>query len=157
MKWYEDKLIKAKKVSELHSQRMLYAFRKIEGFIPLDEFRYEELTDDELGYFDLLIFRFSKLQDSMGEKLFPSLLENLGEDIDNIPFLDILGKLERLRLIEDHKQWIFLREIRNIVIHEYPFNREEIIKGLNLLAGHVMILQNIFDSLILYIKNRFHF
>ena len=151
----EDKLQETIKICGMHSQRMCYAFGKIEKHIPLDIDKYGNLTEDDLGSFDQLIFRYSKLQDSMGKKLFPAILENLGEDIENIPFIDLLNKLEKLELIEDQRQWLRLREVRNLVTREYPFNTEEIVEGLNLLAGQVMILQNILDRLLRYVCDKF--
>lgn len=151
----ENKLQETIKICEMHSHRMHFAFGKIKGIIPLDNKKYGNLTEDDHGSFDQLIFRYSKLQDSMGKKLFPAILENLGEDIENIPFIDLLNKLEKLELIEDQRQWLKLREVRNLVTHEYPFDTEEIVEGLNQLAGQVMILQNILDRLLRYIRDRF--
>lgn len=63
--------------------------------------------------------------------------------------------MEKLELIEDQRPWLRLREVRNLVTHEYPFNTEEIVEGLNLLAGQVMILQNILDRLLRYVRDKF--
>jgi hypothetical protein len=49
------------------------------------------------------------------------LLEALEEDISGIPFIDILYKMEKLHLLENAKDWINLRQVRNNVTHEYPF------------------------------------
>ncbi|KOH46135.1 hypothetical protein [Sunxiuqinia dokdonensis] len=92
----------------------------------------------------------------MGNRLFPSLLENLGEDLEGKPFIDILTRLEQLRLIENHKDWLKLRETRNMVIHEYPFNSNEIIAGLNLLNVQFSLLKTIWLSLKEYAENRFN-
>ena len=83
-----------------------------------------------MAMFDQLIYRFSKLQDSMGSRLFKQLLEALEEDIASLPFIDILYKLEKLLLLNDAKDWIMLRQTRNTVSHEYPFYKE-IDKSLN--------------------------
>ncbi|MCF8337167.1 MAG: hypothetical protein K9I74_04210, partial [Bacteroidales bacterium] len=73
----------------------------------------------------------------MGRRLFPDLLEALGEDIYDKPFIDKLNILERLELLDDHKTWLNLRETRNLVTHEYPIESSEIIEGLNDLAEGV--------------------
>jgi hypothetical protein len=96
-----NKLEEAIKLSEIHFQRMHYAYGKVQYLFPLDAGKYANLIYDDLSYFDQLIFRFSKLQDSMGTRLFPALLENLGEDINDIPFMDMLNRLEKLNIIED--------------------------------------------------------
>ena len=56
----------------------------------------EEL--DSLAYCDQIIYRFSKLQDTMGAKLFKALLLYQGENIDK-PFLDLLNRLEKMKNI----------------------------------------------------------
>ena len=96
----------------------------------MDTEKYLKLQPEELSFTDQLIFRFSKLQDSMGGKLFPAILENLGEDVKGLPFIDRLAKMEELEIIASADEWMLLRETRNIVIHEYPFLTEEVIQGL---------------------------
>ena len=151
----KDKLKEAIALGEIHFARMDYARSKVASKFPLTENKYKLLTEDELSYLDQLIFRFSKLQDSMGNKLFPSLLENLGEDIENLPFIDLLNKLEKLELLDDHNQWLTLRETRNLVIHEYPFFTPEIVEGLNLLFQQLSILEIIWEKINSYVKTRF--
>ena len=82
--------------------------------------------------FDSFIYRFSKIQDYMGEKLFPAFLNRLGEYKRSMPFRDILNKLERLEIISSSQEWMNYREIRNSVTHEYPDSYEDIIEGIKL-------------------------
>jgi hypothetical protein len=42
---------------------------------------YLKFTDIETSFVDQLIFRFSKLQDTMGEKIFPFILLLSKEDV----------------------------------------------------------------------------
>ena len=120
-----------------------------------NEEKYQKLSFDNLSYLDQLIFRFSKLQDSMGNRLFPAILENLGEDIEGKPFIDLLTKMEKLGLISSHKQWLKLRETRNSVTHEYPFFTPEIIEGLNLLIEQAEVLSSLWLNLKDYSSKRF--
>jgi len=60
-----------------HVQRMSYAYTKMALFMPLDVSRYQQLSDDEVEHIDQFLFRFAKLQDAMGEKLFILMLEFL--------------------------------------------------------------------------------
>ena len=55
----------------------------------------------------------------------------LVEDTTGKPFIDILIRLEELGLLDNHSEWLRLRETRNTVTHEYPFAEDEIIEGLN--------------------------
>jgi len=126
-----------------HHERMSYAYGKIKNLIPLDEEKYRQLSGDDVSYFDQLIYRFSKLQDTMGNKLFRLILQWLEEETETLSFLDILNKLEKLNILDNKDQWLLFREIRNEVTHEYPFNREDVIRGLNELGKHCLLLSKI--------------
>lgn len=41
----------------------------------MDASTFLRLKDDEIGYMELLISRFSKLQDVIGDKIFPMLVD----------------------------------------------------------------------------------
>jgi len=72
-----------------------------------------------------LIFRFSKLQDLLGRKIFRAILEYSGFDT-NVSFVEILSELKRSSLI-DVEKWIELRDIRDAIVHEYPEDENNII------------------------------
>jgi hypothetical protein len=91
----------------------------------------------------------------MGSRLFPAILENLEEDVEGKPFIDLLTKMEKLNLIDDHRKWLKLRETRNLVTHEYPFIVPEIIEGLNLLVEQADVLEKIWKKQQQFIKIRF--
>ena len=76
-----------------------------------------KIVDDnqDLAFIDQIIYRFSKLQDIMGAKLFKSYLAAQGENVDK-PFLDILNQLEKLNILEVD-EWFELRDIRNSIAH----------------------------------------
>jgi len=150
-----DRLQEAVLLCSIHAERMRFAWEKIKTHFPLDKEKYTRLQPEEFSFIDQLIFRFSKLQDSMGGKLFPAMLENLGEDIEGLPFIDKLAKLEELNIIPNADEWILLRETRNIVTHEYPFLTEEVIQGLNLLNNHYQLIMKIWERVESYIKTRF--
>lgn len=152
----EDKLREALQLCAIHNERMQYAYHKVMHYFPITSTSYKALSNDDLSYLDQLIFRFSKLQHSMGNHLFPALLENLGEDIRGLPFIDLLTTLEKLELIDDHKKWLNLRETRNTVTHEYPFITDEIIEGLNALSEDAVTISNLWDSLKIYCQERFN-
>ena len=75
------KLLEAFAECARHSRRMLSAYNKVLLIFPLDVNKYGILTDDEIEHIDQMVYRFSKLQDSMSERLFKSLLMFLEEDI----------------------------------------------------------------------------
>lgn len=149
-----DKLQEAILLCSIHYERMSFAWKKINSHFPFDSTEYLSLEPEELSFIDQLIFRFSKLQDSMGGKLFPAILEALGEEIKEQPFIDRLARLEELTIIPSADEWMVLRETRNIVTHEYPFITEEIIDGLNLLGKHYQLIHQIWQKVQNYIQSR---
>jgi len=152
-----DKLNEAVMLCAIHSERISFAQAKIKIHFPLEKEKYLQLQPEALSFFDQLIFRFSKMQDSMEGKLFPAILENLGEEINSLPFIDRLAKLEQLGIIPSAEDWMLLRETRNILTHEYPFITDEVIDGLNLLNSHCELLMEIWEKINNYIQNRFMF
>ena len=142
-----DKLTETLTICDLHYQRMMFAWGSIRQYFPLTEKQYIQISPIELALFDQLIYRFSKLQDSMGTRLFKQLLEVLEEDISGLPFIDILHKMEKLNLLENAKEWIELRQIRNTISHEYPFLKEVQIEELNLLPEEIEKLAAIWIKL----------
>lgn len=149
-----DKLTETLAICDLHFQRMMFAFNSIEKYFPLTEFNFGQISDMELALFDQLIYRFSKLQDSMGTRLFKQVLEALEEDISGLPFIDILYKMEKLNLLGNAKDWVALRQTRNTVSHEYPFYKEIQIEELNLMPEDVAKLSGIWIKLKEYTLQR---
>jgi hypothetical protein len=149
-----DKLTETLAICDLHFQRMMFSFNRIEKYFPLTEFNFSQISEMELALFDQLIYRFSKLQDSMGTRLFKQVLEALEEDISGLPFIDILYKMEKLNLLENAKDWVALRQTRNTVSHEYPFYKEIQIEELNLMPEDVYKLSGIWSKLKEYTLRR---
>jgi len=149
------KLIETLAICDLHHQRMIFAWESIKKHFPLTETTLGGISPLELALFDQLIYRFSKLQDSMGSRLFKQVLEALEEDISGLPFIDILYKLEKLNLLNDAKDWITLRQTRNTVSHQYPFIKEVQAEELNLLPEEVLKLSGIWLKLKEYTFKRF--
>ena len=80
---------------------------------------------DFLTLLDAFIFRFIKLQSSVGEKLFPLVFEILtGKDRTEVTFIDILNTLEKYRIIPSAEYWKKLRKLRNEFVHIYPWETE---------------------------------
>ena len=142
-----DKLTETLAICDLHFQRMMFAYHSIQKYFPLTEFNFGRISEMELALFDQLIYRFSKLQDSMGTRLFKQVLEALEEDVSGLPFIDILYKMEKLSLLENAKDWISLRQTRNTVSHEYPFYKVIQIAELNLMPEDVGKLSGIWIKL----------
>jgi hypothetical protein len=79
------------------------------------------------------LFNFSKLQDKIGAKLLKKTLYELKEiDSFSIGMIDVLNLLEKLEIVEDATDWDNLREIRNILAHEYPLDIDDRVENIHL-------------------------
>ncbi|MBV5277913.1 MAG: hypothetical protein J0647_02540 [Campylobacteraceae bacterium] len=94
-----------------------------------DDFKKILAITQYLAYSDQIMYRFSKLQDCMGAKLFKSVLLYEGENV-NKPFLDILNRLETIDVI-NVDEWFEIRDLRNAIAHDYEDNDETAINILN--------------------------
>ncbi|MCL6102372.1 MAG: hypothetical protein M1292_07765 [Bacteroidetes bacterium] len=122
---------------------MEFAKSKVGAFIPLNRDNYYSMDDETIGFLDQYIFRFSKLQDTMGSRLFPLTLETLAEPVSDLAFIDILNRLEKLEIIDSAHSWVQLRKIRNDIVHEYPASLIERIEGINILIDRLDVLKQI--------------
>lgn len=78
-----------------------------------------------LRLLDQIQSRFTKLQDHLGNRLFPTLLDALAEDT-RLSMLDRLGRLEALGYLDSSDTWLALRATRNRLAHDYPASPEEL-------------------------------
>jgi len=94
------------------------------------------------------LFNFSKLQDKIGAKLFKKTLYELKEiDSFSIGMIDVLNLLEKLEIVEDATDWDNLREIRNILAHEYPLDIDERVENIQLALNGYQNLKKIYNRL----------
>jgi len=66
---------------------------------------------------DAFVARFGRTQDSIGEKLLPRWLNALAESAGSQ--IEVLDRAERLGVLESTEEWIAVRRLRNLLIHEY--------------------------------------
>ncbi len=123
----------------------LIDFNELEK-VDINEHFFEEYSNTRI--INSFLFNFGKLQDKIGAKLFKQVLYELREIDDfSLTMIDVLHKLEALNIIENIEQWDKLREIRNILAHEYPFDIEERIENIALAMSAFIELQKIYLSL----------
>jgi len=135
-----------------YEERLFYAKREIEKWLPLKE---EDLENSQkVAVLDSFAFRFSKLQDSMGTKLFPLILEKLGEPAEEMPYIDVVNRLEKLGLIPSAEEWFELRALRNLLVHTYPWETEKISKNLEVALKKADRLVEIYEHLKRFLKRR---
>jgi len=66
---------------------------------------------------EAFVSRFGRLQDTVGDKLLPLLLDALGEKTSAA--IDNLDRAERLGLLQSVDEWMTMCNLRNLMIHEY--------------------------------------
>jgi hypothetical protein len=107
-------------ICKRHADRLTWAMSQLNDKFPLSVDAINALNDTELAVLDQFSTRFAKLQDAMGAKLFPAVLELTKEQGSYPAFLDKLNRLEKIGAIESADQWLILREMRNEFSHDYP-------------------------------------
>jgi hypothetical protein len=147
------KLLQALEECNKHIKRMLYAYNKMAKFMPLDAATYDNLTEEQVENIDQFIFRFAKLQDAMGERVFRSVLISLKEEIKNKPFRDLLNRLEQLGILKSKEEWLLLRKLRNDLSHEYVNESEGNALSLNLVYENTEKLYDIFMQVKSYVND----
>jgi hypothetical protein len=86
---------------------------------------------------DAFVARLARLQDTLGDKLLPSLLRWLGDRPG--PYIDNLNAAERQGWVRSSARWLALRRLRNQMVHEYVEDFVVLADALN--AAHDGITQ----------------
>ena len=131
---------------DIHFKRIDAIIPEINDHMPLSEGDFQ--NTEIVKTIDSFIYRFIKIQDKMGEKLFPEYLRILQEYKPNMPLIDILNILERLEMILKTEDWIDYRKLRNSLTHEYPGNEDEIIESLNLALDAYEEMKKIYNNIV---------
>ena len=151
--------IKLKKIineCDKHVLRMNSAYKKSSAILPLDANKYIALSDDEVAHIDQYLFRFAKLQDTIGKRLFQAIFLSLEEDVSDLPFIDLLNRLEKLNILDSKEQWLELRVIRNTLSHTYEDEPEEMSLAINAVFNKKQCIEAIYKQLIVYSKGKQH-
>jgi hypothetical protein len=148
----DEKLQKIFYECEKHIQRINSASSKMISIMPLDGDKYTNLDEDEVAHIDQFLFRFAKLQDTMGQKLFKNILLYVDEDVDAKPFIDILNLMEKLSLLESAYVWRELRDSRNELAHNYEDEPEIMSETINKLYNKKDTLIQIYTNIYNYYK-----
>lgn len=141
--------------ANIHSERLKYAIEKLSSHFPLSADAVSSLSEDELPLLEFYTSRFSKLQDLMGNALFPKLLSAVGEPIDEMTFIDRLHRLEKLGVIDSTETWMKMRQMRNHLVHEYPDNPELTAEYLNDVFGFGPTLLHYLKESIRFAKEKY--
>jgi hypothetical protein len=129
-----------------HRKWVNHAREKLAARFPLSPASLEHLGEHEVELLDQMIYRFTKLQDSMARRLLPSLYELLEGPSGPTPFLDILNRLEALRVVPSVRQWQLFRNLRNNLAHDYPESTGQTAATLNQLYEDFPLMEAFLDS-----------
>ena len=127
-----DSLERSIEIANIHKTRIEAARERIQHLFPIKREDIENLSYDDLTWVEFYTGRFGRLHDLMGCRIFPELLLLYGEEIKDLFFIDRLNKLERLGIIEDVQDWLYIRKIRHQFSHDYPERPELLANNLNL-------------------------
>ena len=106
-KFLEEQLSQARKAAAaLEYSRAKILPEKIGGDDP-----------DVLEILEAMTARFARLEDIIIKKVFRAVVAYELGDSDRL--IDILNLMEKLELISSTEQWIELKDLRNIIVHEY--------------------------------------
>lgn len=137
-----------------HQKRMTYAYNKISSLLPFTKDNVTQLSDEDVSHLDQYVFRFSKLQDAIGRKLFKAVLNWQGENTDGKSLRDIFNRLEQLDIVENYDSWNKLRIIRNDISHEYDEGTQELAGKLNKLFESRSSLESYLKNIIVFVKQK---
>ncbi len=110
---------------------------------------FESKTDTEIALalpstqrlneaIELFAGRFSRLQDTVGDKLLEQLMRALGEP--PLPQLAKLDRAEKLGWLHSADLWLETRQLRNLLVHEYIEAPELLIASMRIALARCTLL-----------------
>lgn len=129
-------------IADRHSAILSTALRDLDQGPPLTADLLRKDDPQLLRLLDQIQSRFTKLQDHLGNRLFPALLDTLAEEA-SLSMLDRLDRLEKLGYIGSSDTWLALRTTRNRLAHDYPSSPDELAAEVNhaVEAARILISQ----------------
>ena len=85
-------------------------------------------TDTGIDQLESFNAKFSRMQDTVIDKLLPLLLKAAGET--PLAAIDNLNRAERLGFISDTNAWLEMRRLRNLLVHEYIESPDDMLPAL---------------------------
>lgn len=84
---------------------------------------------------DAFVARFGRLQDTVADKLLPTLLQQLAEPLGTV--IDNLARAEKLGWLGSVDEWLAVGKLRNRMVHEYV--RDMDVLAASLSAAHLAV------------------
>ncbi len=102
---------------------------------------------------EAFVSRFGRLQDTIGDKLIPRALVAELEKPESM--LDNLNRAERLGWINEVTDWVFIRELRNRLVHEYMVESEKFAEDIQSAGDFVPELREVYGRILQLAQERF--
>ncbi|MBM7071549.1 hypothetical protein JQC92_05780 [Shewanella sp. 202IG2-18] len=112
------------------AQRLSISLSRLEDSFPLTFESLSNADEDLLERLDAFRVRYGDLQDSLGGKIFRSIL--MAEDESPLNMADILNRMEKRAILDSADEWRKYRDIRNAFAHDYPDEAIQRVNALNL-------------------------
>ena len=103
---------------------------------------FTAMPPEEKAILDAYLKRFASLQDFLGAKIFPLLIEISG--IGTVKMSEVLFMMEKEGVVDSFDNWMELREIRNELEHDYPDELQEALEDLKFCVDHFGRLESYF-------------
>jgi len=109
-----------------------------------EQFVFNTLCVEHRAILDAYLKRFASIQDFLGAKIFPLLLDIAG--IGNLKMSEVFSFIEKEEIIDSLENWIELREVRNELEHDYPEELAEALKDLKFCIESFELLENYYSN-----------
>ena len=126
------KEILKKRLNKLNSHYL--ALKEYKEFISnldekkfFDKYQFRYIDTPTKGVLEAYLKRFASIQDYLGAKIFPALLQVSGVSYSKMSEVILLIEKEGIILFDE---WIQFREVRNDLEHDYPDDLEEALRDL---------------------------
>lgn len=125
--------------SLVHINRLRDVLVSLKQLYPLTQKKLSILSSSDKDKLDVLAFRFAKLQDLLGTKIFREYLTVLQYPVEDKNFLEILKELDKEKIL-DIDLWSEFRGVRNAISHDYPSQEDEKVEAINYLIVNIEAL-----------------
>jgi len=150
---HAENALLALQLAEKETAHLAYTYRTLYAQ-PIDMAWVAQLAtrDDLAEKIDAFVSRFGRLQDHIGEKLFPRFAALLGENPKSM--LDVLAYAEKMEWLKSAEVFIGARKLRNLLVHEYMSDAKLFLQALisakdatEMLMGIVQRISGVADTL----------
>ena len=132
---------------ELHFEQVRYLMHELKNILPFTEENLKTMAFSQKALCDSLLYRFAMIQDTLGGKILPLIIDMTKEKTVYLTFIDKLHFLERLHIVDDAYEWSDIRDLRNAIAHVYEPTPQEQANSLNKIYKALPVLEECFKRI----------